>query len=413
MWSSSTTMNTLTLSTYAEAREAYRHKGLQQALYDEGERLMSGVIVNLHGQAHLDRRRLENRLFRRDVFAWYEAEKIPEIISSVLDRAVITGRADLLPVARRTMMMLSIAVAGVDRVVGDDAELDAIYDLMDRLARASTVTHAVGDKQSIIDDGDRALEEFRDRFFTASRDRRLALLARFEAGEFDEDQLPRDVLTALLRNQDRLELPPDIVLRETAYFPWVGSHSTSNQLVHAMHHLFDWIENEPASRDLLLADRIVLQKFVHESLRLHPASAVSLRHALDDIVLKSGLAIQRGALVAVDIQAANRDPLVWGDRASEFDPFRPVADGVMPWGLSFGHGVHACLGQELAGGLECPMEATSDTPLDPENHLYGSIAVMAHAILTAGARRDPSDPPTRDQSTTREVWGRYPVVFTP
>ena len=73
-------MKTIALSTYADAREAYRHKGLQQALYDEGERLMSGVIVNLHGQAHLDRRRLENRLFRRDVFAWYEAERIPEII---------------------------------------------------------------------------------------------------------------------------------------------------------------------------------------------------------------------------------------------------------------------------------------------------------------------------------------------
>lgn len=406
-------MNTLTLSTYAEAREAYRHKGLQQALYDEGERLMSGVIVNLHGQAHLDRRRLENRLFRRDVFAWYESERIPEIIASVLDRAVVTGRGDLLPLARRTMMMLSIAVAGVDRVDGDDAELDAIYELMDRLARASTVTHALGDKQSIVDDGDRALEEFRDKFFTASRDRRRTLLARLEAGDVDEDQLPRDVLTALLRNQDRLELPPDIVLREVAYFPWVGSHSTSNQLVHAMHHVFDWIERVPESRDQLVADPILLQRFVHESLRLHPASTVSLRHALDDIVLKSGRSIRRGALVAIDIQAANRDPLVWGDRAGEFDPLRPVAEGVMPWGLSFGHGVHACLGQELAGGLDCPFGSDGATLVDPDQHLYGSITVMARAILAAGARRDHLDPPQLDPTTTRRVWGRYPVVFAP
>lgn len=404
-------MNTIHLSTHAEAREAYRHKGLQQALYDEGRSLMSGVIVNLHGQAHLERRRLENRLFRRDVFAWYESERIPEIISSFLDRVVVTGRADLLPLARRTMMTLSIAVAGIDRVVGDDAELDEIYELMDRLARASTVAHALGDKQSIIDDGDRALEEFRDRFFTASRDRRLAVLERFVAGEIEEDELPRDVLTTLLRNQDRLEIPPEIVLREAAYFPWVGSHSTSNQLVHTMHHVFDWIEKEPESRDHLIGDPILLQKFVHESLRLHPASAVSLRHALDDIALKSGLTIRRGSLVAIDIQAANRDPLVWGDRADEFDPFRPVVEGVMPWGLSFGHGVHACLGQELAGGLECPFGSDGAALVDPDQHLYGSITVMARAILAAGAKRDPSDPPQLDPTTSRRVWGSYPVVF--
>lgn len=404
-------MNTIHLSTHAEAREAYRHKGLQQALYDEGRSLMSGVIVNLHGQAHLERRRLENRLFRRDVFAWYESERIPEIISSFLDRVVVTGRADLLPLARRTMMTLSIAVAGIDRVVGDDAELDEIYELMDRLARASTVAHALGDKQSIIDDGDRALEEFRCRFFTESRDRRLAVLERFMAGEIEEDELPRDVLTTLLRNQDRLEIPPEIVLREAAYFPWVGSHSTSNQLVHAMHHVFDWIEKAPETRDHLIADPILLQKFVHESLRLHPASAVSLRHALDDIVLRSGLTIRRGSLVAIDIQAANRDPLVWGDRADEFDPFRPVVEGVMPWGLSFGHGVHACLGQELAGGLECPFGSDGASLVDPDQHLYGSITVMARAILAAGAKRDPSDPPQLDPTTTRRVWGSYPVVF--
>ncbi|MBU3689175.1 MAG: cytochrome P450 [Acidimicrobiales bacterium mtb01] len=404
-------MNTIALSTYADAREAYRHKALQQALYDEGQRLMSGVIVNLHGQAHLDRRRLENRLFRRDVFAWFEAERIPEIIGSVLDRTIAAGRADLLPLARRTMMTLSIAVAGVDRVVGDDDELDEIYALMDRLARASTVAHALGDKAAIVEDGDRALDEFRDRFYLASLERRRRLIASFDDGAIGEDELPRDVLTTLLRNQDRLELPADIVLREIAYFPWVGSHSTSNQLVHAMHHVFEWIEARPNDRERLLTDRILLQRFVHESLRLHPASPVSLRHALEDIALKSGVAIPRGSLVAIELEKANRDALVWGDRADEFDPFRPLADGVMPWGLTFGHGLHACLGQELAGGLECPAHVAVGDGADPGDHLFGSIAVMAHAILVAGARRDPADPPHRDESTTRQVWGRYPVIF--
>jgi len=76
---------------------------------------------------------------------------------------------------------------------------------------------------------------------------------------------------------------------------------------------------------------------------------------------------------------------------------------VGPWGLSFGHGAHACLGQELAGGLE---------PTDALDHrLLGSIVLMARAVLLAGARPDPDDPPTIDPATTRNNWGRYPVTL--
>ncbi len=73
----------ITLTTYVDAKDALRKRELRQALYDEGEHLMHGVIVNLHGEEHLDRRRLENRLFRRDTFAWYEGSRIPEIIEDV------------------------------------------------------------------------------------------------------------------------------------------------------------------------------------------------------------------------------------------------------------------------------------------------------------------------------------------
>lgn len=407
-------MPVISLTRFADAREAYRHKGLRQALYDEGHRLMDGVIVNLHGSAHLDRRRLENRLFRRDTFAWYEAERIPAIIDDVLVPAVRSGRGDLLPMARRTMLTLSLMVAGVDRRQQDDPEarareLDEIYAVMDRLARASTVAHAVGDKAAIIADGDRALAEFARDFFEPSRQRRVEILEAFAAGEIGEEELPKDVLTTLLRNQDRLELPADTVLRETAYFPWVGSHSTSNQLVHAMHHVFEWIERRPGDRRRLIAEPLLLQRFVHESLRLHPASPVSLRIAVEDLELKSGIGIRSGDTLVIRLDEVNRDPEVWGSDADDFVPTRTLPDGVMPWGLSFGHGVHACLGQELAGGVEyLDRLEGSDVPL---GHLVGAITVMARSMLSAGARPDRSRPPQSDTSTTRQVWGSYPVLF--
>ena len=62
------TMADITITKPEDARECYRHKALRQALYDAGEVVMEDVVVNLHGDQHRQRRRLENRLFRRDTF---------------------------------------------------------------------------------------------------------------------------------------------------------------------------------------------------------------------------------------------------------------------------------------------------------------------------------------------------------
>jgi hypothetical protein len=130
---------------------------------------------------------------------------------------------------------------------------------------------------------------------------------------------------------------------------------------------------------------------------------VARRIALSEVTLKSGRVITEGDAVSIDVGNANRDPSAVGTDPDRFDPDRLLADGVAPWGLTFGHGMHACLGQELAGGLE---------PEDHvERHLLGSITVMAGMLLAAGARPDPANPPVEDRSTTRGVWGGYPVRF--
>jgi cytochrome P450 len=390
------------LTTYADARDAFRQRELRQALYDDGHRLMAGVIVNLHGPEHTARRRLENRLFRRDTFAWYEAEVIPAIVARALAADVAAGHGDLLPLARRTMMTLSLDVAGVDHDGGDD--LVRLDHVMDRLARASTVAHASGGRDAIVAAGDEALATFARRWFEPSRARRAALVAAAERGEVSEEALPRDVLTTLLRNQDRLDLPPEVVLREVAYFPWVGSHSTSHQFVHAMHHVFTWLAEHSGDRGALVADPQWRQRFVHESLRLHPASPVSMRHVLADVTLRSGTVLRAGEVVAIDLVAANRDPLVFGPDADQFVPGRALPAEVAPWGLSFGHGMHACLGQDLAGG--------SPPGVDGDHAaLLGAVTVLAGAVLAAGARPDPDDPAELDTTTTRTVFARYPVRY--
>lgn len=71
---------TIILTTFADAKDAYRSKDLRQSLYDEGEVVMADVLVNLHGEEHRSRRRVENRMFRRDVFERYERELFPRVI---------------------------------------------------------------------------------------------------------------------------------------------------------------------------------------------------------------------------------------------------------------------------------------------------------------------------------------------
>lgn len=396
----------LRVDTWSGAREVFRARTLRQGLYDEAGMLMRDVIVNLHGVAHRDRRRVENRLFRRDNFRWYDAEVIPLLISEEIATDIASGQADLLSLARRTMMKLACTIAGLDIT---EANFETVVALMNRLARAATVFHATIDHEELRADGLDALARVDELFVQPALRRRIALIKAHAEGGCDEDELPRDVLTTLLRNQDVLGLPIDVVIRETAYFPWVGSHSTANAFVHAVHRLFQWFDAHPADRFAVTSDPLRLQRFVHETLRLHPASPQTHRLGTEEPTTIGGTAIGPGRRVIVDMERANRDRSVWGPDADEFRPDRFVPDDAAPWGLTFGHGIHACLGMELAGGMAPERDATG--AVDPNAHVFGAITTMASMLFAAGLERDPDRPAVLDTSTVRTVFSAYPVVF--
>ncbi len=398
----------LRVDTWSGAREVFRARTLRQGLYDEAGVLMRDVIVNLHGVAHRDRRRVENRLFRRDNFRWYDAEVIPFLISEAIAADIASGQADLLTLARRTMMKLACTIAGLD-IVDDDFE--TVFALMNRLARAATVFHATIDHDELRADGLDALTQVDTLFVRPALHRRIALINAHAAGECAEDELPRDVLTTLLCNQDALGLPIDVVIRETAYFPWVGSHSTANAFVHAVHRLFQWFDAHPADRLTVTSDPLRLQRFVHETLRLHPASPQTHRLGTDEPTTIGGNVIAFGQRVIVDMEQANRDRSVWGPDADEFCPDRRIPDDAAPWGLTFGHGIHACLGMELAGGTAPELGAAG--AVDPNAHVFGAITTMASMLFARGLERDPRHPAVLDTSTVRTVFSSYPVVFRP
>ena len=115
--------------------------------------------------------------------------------------------------------------------------------------------------------------------------------------------------------------------------------------------------------------------------------------------------IRKGDKVTTDLVAANRDTSVFGDDPDSFDPHRELPPGVAPWGLSFGLGMHACIGQTLAAGVD-PMGKAPE-----HDHLFGLVPVAITATLAGGARPDPEKPAELDPTSTRGYWGTYPVLM--
>jgi cytochrome P450 len=395
----------VTITTYDAARDAFRQKQLRQALYDAGDVVMADVLVNLHGDEHRDRRRLENRLFRRETHERYERELFPPIVAETLAPHCARGHAELVGLSHQMMMNLAAFTAGVDRPLGTPEETEDLYSFMMRFIEGATLAHFTGDREAKRAEVAAALAGFDEEFLQPSASRRRHELGRLAAGKIGEDDLPRDVLTLLLRHGEMLHLAPDVVLRETCFYLLAGAHTSATAFVRTLHSVFAMEDSAPADAARVRGDLGFLQRCVQETIRLQPSSPVAMRWALDDAELKTGERIERGDKVVIDLMAANRDRAVFGDDADRFDPHRDLPEGVGRAGLSFGSGMHACIGKELAAGVDLSVDAAAGYPL------HGLVSVAVQAVLAAGGRPDPDLPARLDPESERGYWATYPVVF--
>ena len=81
---------------------------------------------------------------------------------------------------------------------------------------------------------------------------------------------------------------------------------------------------------------------------------------------------------------------VFGADAGSFNPHRNVGRRLTSLsGLSFGTGMHACIGRNLAAGTE-PRPDTH-----PAEHHYGTIPLVLRALLDHDVRIDPERSCTR------------------
>ena len=241
---SAPTLDVVTIQSFADAKDAYRQKDLRQALYDEGEVVMADVLVNLHGDEHRDRRRVENRMFRRDTFDLYERDLFPEVTEQTLAPYVAAGRADLVHLGHELMLNLAALTAGVDRPEGTAEETARLYDYTMLFIEGATLAHSTGDKDEQAGASARALVDWDAEFLPPSIARRRRRSPAPTPGR-SRGRAAQDVLTTLLRHDDELDLPHDVVRREVAFLLLAGAHTSATAFVRSIDHILSWVEAHP------------------------------------------------------------------------------------------------------------------------------------------------------------------------
>ncbi|WP_156625017.1 cytochrome P450, partial [Mycobacterium sp. 852002-30065_SCH5024008] len=117
-----------------------------------------------------------------------------------------------------------------------------------------------------------------------------------------------------------------------------GTDTTRNQVAASVHVLCE----HPEQWGLLKERPELAMRAVEETMRHSPIACGTLRLVVEDAEL-DGYLFPAGTMVLVNTAAANRDPAVY-DEPDRVDITREGAPPI----LTFGGGVHYCLGANLA-----------------------------------------------------------------
>ena len=315
------------------------------------------------------------------------------------------GKADLIDFGYRITMNLSADFAGIDRIEKTPEETESLLSLVKTFSQGATLVHSKRSHDLVNKEVLKALDKFDRKFLTPSKKRRMKLIEKFKNNEIKKEKLPRDVLTILLMNEDNIDLNNEIIKKEIAFYLQAGSHSTANSMTHALHEIFTWCEKNPQNLCKIKRDTLFLQRCVHESMRLHPASPVAWRKSQCPVNLNKSIDMKKDDLIIMDLHEANKDKSIFGMDSNIFNPNRKIAKNQFLWGLTFGIGLHMCFGRDLDGGV-VPNKKTN-----PENHQYGIVTLLVKKILNEGGFPDKKNKPQVDLNTVRSNWASYPIKF--
>ena len=149
-----------------------------------------------------------------------------------------------------------------------------------------------------------------------------------------------DLLTALIEAEEEEDRLSEDELRSMTGLLFIAGHETTVNLIgNGTHALL----NNPDQLQIIREDDSVDGTMVDELLRYDSPVQNSGRTLTQDTIV-GGVEIAAGETILTSLGSANHDEIFWGPTASELDVRRKDASRH----LSFGNGIHHCLGAALA-----------------------------------------------------------------
>jgi cytochrome P450 len=276
---------------------------------------VSKLILSLDGAEHQRLRRLVAKAFTPKATARLR-DLISEVITELVDPLTAVGHCDVVAdIARQYPIPIICALLGAPR---EDWQLFSSW--VDDIMK-SFGWNVAEDTPAILrawDALDAYLEDMIARRRTALTDDLISDLIR---AEDDGDRLTHDELLLL-----------------AALLLIAGTDTTRNQVAASVQVLCDY----PDQWALLARHPELAPNAVEETLRHSPVALNTIRVAVEDVEL-AGVLIPAGTFVIANTSAANRDPAIYDDPDS-----LDITRDAQPAMLTFGGGVHYCLGTHLA-----------------------------------------------------------------
>ncbi len=272
--------------------------------------VMGRTILQMDEPEHRLHRALVSPTFRSKVLEQWEGDLVQRVVNELIDGFAGRGEADLVQELTFNFPVQVIAqILGLPR-----ADFPAFQ------RWAIEITSVASDWER----GSAASAALRDYFADVLAERRRHpaqdLISDLLVAEVDGRRLDDEEIYSFLR----LLLPAGV---ETTY-------RASGSLLYGL-------LTNPDQLRAVIDDRSLIPDAFEETIRWEPPVTIILRRATRDAEL-AGVAIEKGADVALLLGSANRDERKY-EHPEKFDIFRASRQSV-----GFGFGVHVCLGMHLA-----------------------------------------------------------------
>ena len=193
-----------------------------------------------------------------------------------------------------------------------------------------------------------------------------------DAIEWKRREPADDLLTGLVQVEEEGDrMSEEELLAMTSLLFVAGHETTVNLIGNGTHALL----RHPEQLDLVRSDDSVDETVADELLRFDSPVQTSGRRMMHDVEV-AGVEVPNGEMILTALGSANRDPRFWGDTADDLDVTRADANRH----VSFGSGVHHCLGAALAR-MEGEIAVTHLVRRFPRLALAGEPTYNARIIL--------------------------------